>query len=147
MNIQEVSRYGIRESLKSPCQSKRGAVIWANDRIISVGYNHQPEPFACDGSARCKSTCGRTAVHAEQHAIVRAGLEIGGAQMLHVKTVNGALVASGEPSCLECSKLILASGITFMWLYESIGWVRYNADAFHRLSAERHGIQLIGGAL
>ncbi len=119
-------------SLRSPCQSKRGVAIFTPTGLISTGYNHQPMNFICDGSDRCKSTCGKTAIHAEQHAILSAPrLEIFGAHMLHVKTVDGIPVASAGPSCLECSKLILDAGIETMWLLLDDGWNSYSAEQFH----------------
>ncbi len=145
MTHQEVVASAVRESLRSPCRSKRGVVIFDETSIICAGYNHQPSPFICDGSARCKSTCGKTAVHAEQDAILRIqrGL-IPGMQMLHVKTVDGILVQSGPPSCMECSKLILESGIAHMWLYDGL-WVRYTAVEFHELTINNHGIVQLRG--
>jgi deoxycytidylate deaminase len=131
-------------SKSSACQSKRGCVIWNPRGVVSTGYNHIPRPFECDGSDRCKATCGKTAVHAEQSAILRAERsQLPGSSMLHVKIVNGVLVAGGGPSCLECSKLILESKIATMWLYERclpLGerWVQYSAKDFHRETLHYH---------
>lgn len=80
--------------------------------------------------------CRKTAVHAEQDAILAAGSGCLNASMLHVKVVDGQLVASGEPSCVECSKLILRSGIKFMWLFHETGWKEYTADEFHKFSLQ-----------
>ena len=108
----------------SPCRSKRGVVIF-DDLWISSGFNHQPLPFTCDGSPECKANCGKTAIHAEQAAILRAagdfvGLgankRLVGAQILHIKVVDGQPVPSAGPSCMECSKLILQAGMVGMWL-------------------------------
>jgi deoxycytidylate deaminase len=144
----EAARWAISASVRSPCRSKRGVVIFDAKGLISDGWNYQPEPFVCDGSARCKSTCGRTAIHAEQVAILQAAMRgrgclFPGACLLHVKAVKGRLVPSGPPSCLECSKLILAAGLAAVWLYHEGGWRAYNSAEFHRLSAESHGIQLL----
>lgn len=153
----------------SPCQSKRGVVLWQSIGIIYTGFNDQPTPFSCDGSDRCKEKCGKTAVHAEQRAILNAGQMCGGASMLHVKAKSGKPCASMAPSCLECSKLILASGILSMHLLHDpeaqmlpgakvVGSVdgfcsdgnfgelqirQYSAVDFHRLTVENwHGIKL-----
>jgi deoxycytidylate deaminase len=125
---------------RSPCQSKRGAAIFLrhSGTLVSIGYNDQVEPFACDGSDACKRWCRFEAVHAEQAALVQADVNLQELpefpEMLHVKVVGGQLVASGPPSCVACSKLIVAAHIAGMWLYHEHGWRRYDADEFHRLS-------------
>jgi deoxycytidylate deaminase len=126
----------IAASCKSPCQSKRGVAIWSSVGLISTGYNDLVAPFSCTSDASCKAACSRDAVHAEQLALLRAHRALDDAEMLHVKTVAGNLVASGEPSCVQCSKLIAASGLRAMWLYHCDGWRRYDATTFHRLSVE-----------
>jgi hypothetical protein len=65
---------------------------------------------------------------------LRAGLHAQGCDMLHVKTVDGELVPSGGPSCVQCSKLALAAGIAGVWLFHEDGWRRYGAVEFHELS-------------
>lgn len=107
-------------SLNSPCQSKRGVCIWNPEtgERIATGFNRQPDPFICDGSDRCKRDCGKTAIHAEQDALIRAGEKARLAYLIHVKTENGAPVASGAPSCLECSKLMLFAGIARVFLVQ-----------------------------
>lgn len=159
------------QASKSPCRSKRGVVISSADGIlIGAGHNHQPFPFECDGSEECNRTCGKTAIHAEQSAILTAREPLAGAWMLHVKAKQGKPCASMAPSCLECSKLILASGIAWMHLLHdpmaqmlpgaevvgetegftsdgSLGTLqirRYSAAHFHWLTAEYfHHINLI----
>jgi deoxycytidylate deaminase len=122
----------IRGSKNSPCRSKRGVVIYGEGKPVFARWNWKPG--GCDGSAACKATCNQTAVHAEQQALVHAGRWSNGAEMLHVKTVDGALVPSGGPSCVQCSKLVVAAGIAGVWLFHADGWRRYVADEFHRLS-------------
>lgn len=118
---------------ESPCRSKRGVVIFRGADVITRGFNFKPKWFECDGSATCKADCRWKAVHAEQHALLAAGTKASGAEMLHVKAVNGVLVSSGGPSCVECSKLALAAGIAGVWLYDD-GWRRYAIKEFHQLS-------------
>lgn len=160
----------VAQAMQSPCVSKRGVVISSEDgRLISAAYNNQPYPFVCTGDERCKSKCGKTAVHAEQAAILRAREPLAGAWMLHAKAKQGKPCASMAPSCLECSKLILASGIAWMHLlhdpqaqmlpgatveaevegFQSTGELgilqvrRYSAVHFHYLTAEWwHRIEL-----
>ena len=149
MTHKEAAYFAERASVESPCQSKRGVVIWDSKGVISIGHNHQPYPFLCDGSDRCKQSCGKTAIHAEQHAILLAERSrLNGAQMLHVKTISGEIVANGRPSCMECSKLILEAGIAYMWLFHENGWRWYAASEFHRSTVgDMHMISLAPPAM
>lgn len=161
----------VHVAMNSPCRSKRGVVISSKDgRLIASGFNHQPFPFQCDSSERCKRNCGKTAIHAEQSAILAAHESLTNSWMLHVKAKQGKPCASMAPSCLECSKLILVSGIAWMHLLhdpvapmlpsvEVVGEVegfqldgnlgileihRYSAAHFHWLTAEYfHQIELL----
>ena len=144
---EEILEEAIASANNSFCRSKRGAVIFRlrNDRVgvlASSGWNHQPSPFPCDRTETCKATCGKTAVHAEQMAILHMGEWRWSShfEILHVKTVDGLLVPSGPPSCLECSKLILEAGIEHVWLFHEDGWKRYGAEEFHRLTLAHHQI-------
>ena len=113
------------------------------------GFNHPPAPFTCDGSTACREACGKVCVHAEADALLQAtkGLPdpwfMGGAEMLHVKVVNGREVPSGPPSCWQCSRLILESGIAGMWLLHEEGFQRYTPEEFHRLTLEHCGLPVI----
>lgn len=129
----------------SPCQSKRGVVIFSCGHVVSHGYNYKPRGFECDGTANCKATCRREAVHAEQSAILAAGNRAHGSEMLHIKTVDGKIVESGGPSCVECSKLARAAGIAWVWLYHADGWRRYSGEEFHRLSIAASGLSPTSG--
>lgn len=122
---------------QSPCRSKRGVVIWNRTAgLISVGFNAPPKPFECDGTDACKKNCAKTAVHAEQKALL--GIErwnyikLDQCEMLHVKVVNGEAVISDKPSCWQCSKLILACKLKSMWLYQKEGLIEYSPYEFHR---------------
>ncbi len=123
----------------SPCRSKRGAIAFAgreNERreLVAVGFNQKPDG-SCDGSERCKSTCRREAVHAEQ-ALLAGGADLTGSEVIHVKALAGALMESGAPDCVECSKLLMAAGVVAVWLCHVDGWRRYEIAEFHRLSIE-----------
>lgn len=118
----------------SPCRSKRGVVVFSEGNVISIGHNYKPRGFECDGSEACKTTCRREAVHAEQSALMAAGSRAHASELIHVKTIEGKLVASGGPSCVECSKLARAAGIAWVWLYHEDGWRRYDGKEFHALS-------------
>lgn len=121
----------IEAAQRSYCRSQRGAATFFDGRLLSVGFNQKPPGFLCDSSDACKASCRFEAVHAEQVALIGC-LQPKGADMLHVKVVSGHLVPSGEPSCVECSKLILGAGLLGVWLFhEGVGWRRYGADDFH----------------
>lgn len=128
----------IWEARQSPCRSKRGVTIFrASGTLSASGHNHKPRGFDCDGSPACKATCRAEAIHAEQEALLQAGIYAAGADLLHVKVdETGRLVPSGGPSCVECSKLILAAKIAGVWLFHECGWRRYPAAEFHALSLE-----------
>lgn len=153
----------VKAALMSPCmKSKRGVVIFrarpeifrradvlddAGTCAFIYGFNHPPARFTCAGDEACRAACSKVAVHAEQHALVRlreVGSLRGRVEALHVKVVDGALVAGGGPSCVECSKLLLEAGVSAMWLYEARPdggvWIRYEMERFHFLSLEAHGL-------
>lgn len=153
----------VKTALMSPCmKSKRGVVIFrARPEIFRMadildvagtcglvyGFNHPPAGFQCERNDVCRAACSKVAVHAEQHALVRlreVGALRGRVEALHVKVVDGVLVAGGGPSCVECSKLLLEAGVSAMWLYEARPegdtWVRYEMERFHFLSLEAHGL-------
>lgn len=137
--------FAIEAAKLSPCRSKRGAAIWNATGLVSVGWNDQIAPFVCDGSEKCKRSCYKTALHAEQRAILAAGDRALGAFMLHIKVSDGEPVTSLGPSCYECSKLIVASGIGQMWLLHDSGWARYSATEFHRQSIAANADVVCGG--
>ena len=132
---QHIIDFAILQSTFSPCQSKRGVVIFdAAGHPIAWGYNFKPRGFDCDGTDACKATCRVEAIHAEQMALVNAGRRSNRAELIHVKSVDGQLVSSGPPSCVECSKLMLAAGIAVVWLYHGSEWCRYETADFHQRS-------------
>lgn len=124
----------VRASVLSPCLSKRGAVVFSGDTVLTSGYNNQVPPLTCSSDAACKATCQQTALHAEQSALVGVGVTAHDCDLLHVKTVDGRLVPSGPPSCVQCSKLSVAYGIAGVWLFHDTGWRRYHVNEFHELS-------------
>lgn len=135
---------------RSPCaKSKRGVVIWdPEERDIMIGAcNHPPTGFVCDGSEECRGHCSKVCVHAEVAAIVAAAKgdrSLGSyMQMLHVKVVDEKAVPSGPPSCTDCSKYILQSGIGTMWLLHEDGLKSYTAEEFHELSLKHKGLPVI----
>lgn len=131
-------KLAVNAAKNSNCQSQRGVVIWHREMgYICDGWNAPPQPFVCDGSDSCRANCAKTAVHAEQAALLKLPdhpLFISTAEMLHVKIVNGEAVYSEKPSCWQCSKLILKVGLKSMWLYQKEGFVEYSAYDFHKLT-------------
>jgi deoxycytidylate deaminase len=138
----------VKVACGSPCQSKRGVIIWSRDSgVMSYGYNALPYPFRCDGSDVCKSQCSKTAVHAEQAALIQLTyadyVEGDEFEMIHVKVVDGKPVHSEKPSCWQCSKLILCSEIAYMWLYQKEGLVKYSAVEFHMLTLRNNDLKIL----
>ena len=133
---QHVIDFAVEVAGWSPCRSKRGVVIFRDDDFVSHGYNYKPRGFDCDGSDACKATCRIEAIHAEQQALLFAGAKAVGADLVHVKAVGGGLVPSGGPSCVQCSKLVLALMLSGVWLYHETGWQRYEPAEFHQISLE-----------
>lgn len=131
MSHTEALKFAVEAAFNSPCQSKRGVVIWDEYGVVSVGCNHISKPYYCDGSVKCKLSCSRTAIHAEQIAIIEGNRSrLIGAQMLHIKVVDGLPHISDGPSCLMCAKLLLAAGLAGMWLFHLAGWKFYPAVEF-----------------
>lgn len=141
--IQHVANQALLAGLRSGCQkSARGVAIWNPDGILALGTNY-PASGVCDGSEACRRDCPRICVHAEQDALrlTSPGPVAGRPScLLHVKVdrARQTMIPSGPPSCVECSKLILAAGIETIYLLHENGWQHYDAERFHRLSLEHH---------
>jgi deoxycytidylate deaminase len=125
----------------SPCRSQRGAAVFLLDdywpQVAGSGCNYLPGDEVCDRSDACRARCKRTAVHAEQDAILWLPAHVRGKplEVVHVKRdPSGNVAVSGGPSCLECSKLMYAAGIAAVWLHHVDGWRRYPIDEFHQLT-------------
>lgn len=155
-------RDAVAEAARSPCaKSRRGAIVYepGTGIIRGRGFNGPPAPLACTGSEFCKVHCGKLCEHAEGRAVRDAWHRDIGRRLdlVHVKTVAGALVAGGPPECWQCSRVILEVGfISRVWLYqtpESIhatpddrlpsrvrglverdAWVAYSPHDFHWLT-------------
>ena len=133
-------RIALEAAAESPCRSQRGAVAFSGGELerrelVAVGFNTKPDR-SCDGSDRCKATCRREAVHAEQ-ALLASGVDLtlgGPVEVIHVKAIDGKLAPSGPPDCIECSKLLMFAGIVAVWLYHVDGWRRYPIAEFHMRS-------------
>lgn len=145
----------------SPCaKSKRGAVIFCRHLgLLAVGNNHPPDGFRCDGSEACHANCNKLCEHAEADALAQLmqelqvrrdefamlGEVIGEMrpEMLHVKVVDGKAVASGEPSCWQCSRHVINFKMTAFWLLHEDGLRRYEPDEFHEHTLRNRGLPVI----
>ena len=135
----------VEQANKSPCQkSKRGVVIYDHSsKMFSVGFNSSPN-FICNGSQVCKKHCNQLCVHAEQAALIKLTAEKKELNMLHVKTKKGKLVPSGEPSCWQCSRLVLSDErISWFWLFHEDGWYKYSTNLFHDLTLKNCKLPII----
>lgn len=147
----------------SPCaKSKRGCIVVDSDTraftVYGSGFNGPPPPFSCDGSESCRSSCRHVCIHAEARAIIAATSSAGnrtvplsltcrlkalsGLAMVHIKVdAAGVAVPSGPPSCEQCSKLVLDSGLDGIWLWvEADDWRFYPAKEFHDLTLKHCGL-------
>jgi hypothetical protein len=131
-------------SLESPCQkSKRGVVAWHRKLgVVARGHN-TPVAGECNGSDHCRKTCAKRCQHAEMAAVleVLAQRRPYPVELVHVKTVDGTLVAGGPPSCWQCSRLLSSQPVppfvTHIWLFQTPGvWHRYPVKRFHELTLE-----------
>lgn len=136
-------------AVRSPCaKSQRGVLVFrADGTVVGRGFNAQPKPFACDGSDACRASCGKLCEHAEAAALRDAGPIHPQAvvHLLHVKVVRGVAVPSGPPSCWQCSRAILAAGISSVWLLHQGGVKGYTAEDFHRLTLEHERLPVLRG--
>lgn len=151
----------LRIAMRSPCaKSKRGVIIIYEQRsnrelvVRAVGFNGPPPGFRCDASPWCRKVCGMLCNHAETEALrdlmSTQMLPAEDLHMLHVKAVDGVAVASGPPSCWQCSREILASGVIHkMWLLHedvlsgAIVPVAYSPDEFHEQTLQHCGLPVI----
>ncbi len=151
--------WAVKVSLRSPCtKSQRGVVLFSRELvdiamaddtdpgswvICSEGHNGPPRGFVCDASNRCKAACGKVCLHAEDRAIREAAIGAGinsDLELVHVKTVNGQLVAEGGPSCWQCSRLVVEVGLRGVWLYEAQRWhVELTCQACRRITVVPQG--------
>jgi len=136
-------------AVESPCsKSKRGVAIYTNTTnavplVVAVGCNKPPRDLPCLENQACRDACGRLCMHAEANALL--GLPSGGAkstlEVVHVKVVDGVLVASGGPSCSPCARDMYDDPrIAAVWLYHVDGWKRYPIEEFYTLSMQANNL-------
>lgn len=91
---------------RATCERRKvGAVIVAEKRILTTGYNGAPQGLPHCTEVGCKMEnghCIRT-LHAEQNAIVQAAL-------FGVSCLGSTLYVTCQP-CNNCAKMIINAGI------------------------------------
>ena len=97
---------------RSTCGRKKvGAIITLDKRIVSTGYNgplpkaHHCSKSICDLSKPCSRS-----IHAETNAIIFAARE-------GISVIGGSMYITTSP-CLNCSNLIILSGIKKVYFNE-----------------------------
>lgn len=133
-------------------RSRRGSAFFNSflgKTTIFSGTNYRADRQACDASTYCDRDCASNCVHAEQAALLaalRANTSLVGWEGLHVKTIDGKLVPSGPPSCMECAKLMTQAGVVAFWLFHAElptggpGWTRYPMPDFLRTTQATRGL-------
>lgn len=144
----------VRTASLGPCaKSKRGAIVFSRNPEVIYGnaHNSPPWPYECSKTDDCKKDCGRICIHAEQRAILQmlAGdyqprpsyreVEL---EIVHAKAVDGKLVGSREPSCDQCSKLIIEACVSRVWLFDGTSWNSWDAASFHRATLRNLGLHV-----
>lgn len=145
---EELLGRAVTAACESPCQkSKRGvAILLLGDKetAIVTGYNQPPAGLPCTTACLESKRCAKSAVHAEMDALLKVDpIDLLGADVLHVKVVDGKPVPSGAPSCVDCSKHILHVRCAAVWLLHEDGLRRYPAEEFHRLSLRAQGLPVV----
>jgi deoxycytidylate deaminase len=131
-------------------KDKCGAVIVVNDNVIASGFNAPPrnniENRKCDmhfPSNRRKPNSGCTCCdHAEVRAIIDAlknNRDLTNSTMYFTRVNDqGEILFSGDPYCVECSKMALHVGITRWALWHEDAIKIYDAKNYNDVSFEFH---------
>ena len=138
----------VREAIAGPCRkSRRGALLLA-DNMLEIGVNRRADGRACTGSAACRASCAQICNHAEEAAVIgamrrRARLE--NVHVLHVAIGEDDKPRSDKiaPSCITCSRLMLAAGVSVVWLWGLTGarheWCPWPMRDFHEATLRTCG--------
>ena len=110
-----------RISLRSTDPHRKvGAVIVKGNNIISYGWNGTPTKYFTN---KCKDKFEKTlpqVVHAEANAIAKAA-------MSNESTRFAAIYSTTIP-CIECAKLIIQAGITYVFYAEDYNKCQLGKD-------------------
>lgn len=129
--VQEIEKwmnYVASIASKSVCQkSQRGAVVVRENTIISQAFNGPVSGEQCQPCLRTNihdntqfEICN--GIHAEGTAVKEAEKVAGnldGARLYYIKTRNGRIIPSGDYAYVECSSIILDSGINEVVLWHA----------------------------
>lgn len=146
--FEDAVRRATEAAALSTCKkSQRGAALFYPGQesrgVMATGYNALVTG-QCTGTLTCRAKCSKRCEHAEAAAIRVAATcsqqYWAGLHLLHVETVDGKLVASGPPSCWQCSRLIAQWRVGAVWLYHPEGWRQYDGGEFHRLTMAYLGL-------
>lgn len=143
-SMQPIIDAAISQAKRSVCQnSQRGATAFNQEGILGVGKNgppvvpqrrgELPRTISCIPPI-CWKDCRDYAVHAEERALLDALLnkkELVGASIFHIKVKNGLVVPSDNLSCLRCSAKVLELGLKEFILFQTQGYLAYEAYEFH----------------
>lgn len=124
---------------KSPCQKSQRGVVLVTAHGFMMGACNAIPIVGCLGRERCGDKCAKVAVHAEERVLLMAGQMAQDSEIVHLKVMDGLPVASGPPSCAQCSRLMLSAGVAGVWLLHD-KWTRYTAIDFHRRTLENCGL-------
>jgi len=84
-----------------------GAIIVKDNSIIAYGYNGMPTGF--DNSCEFNNITNPEVLHAESNAIAKIAKS-------NISSDNASVYVTTSP-CLECSKLLIQSGIKNVYFY------------------------------
>lgn len=152
----------IRAAQESPCaKSQRGVVLWrraTGERpglYLGAGFDHPPAPFTCDRSVACRGSCSKLCIHAAEDLLLKIPTtrrrwdlwSLQECEMLHIKVENGHATPSGQPTCWQCSRLILGAKLKAMWLLHREGLRSYTPEEFHRTALKNSSLPALGNAI
>lgn len=134
-----VERACVDAATRSDC-SKVGFGAVALDeagRILSVGWNHIPEGRAdcagdCVGGIRSGVESGTKlerchAVHAEQHAVIRAKGAVHAVAVIGILPDGSRFDNGGGFYCTMCARIMAAAGVKVVWIW-SDRWIKLTMD-------------------
>lgn len=103
----------VKESEKSDCHHKLGAVIFNGNKIISTGYN-KVIPSEIEDSWTDNRILFKCSIHAEIMALIKAGKKSVGMELLVIRLRKNGALGNSKP-CKHCMSYILESGIKIVY--------------------------------
>ena len=130
-------------------KSQRYVLVVNNGFLLGYGTNSAPKGYSYFGKdVGCvKNFFNEMDIHAEEKALDMAldffgSSFVKGSTVFHVAYKNGFLTASGEPSCINCSKRMVNLGVGEVVLYNNdsvwgeSGLYAYESRVFHNLTGD-----------